>query len=237
MKNLKMYNKPKARRKLCAMGVAGILLVGGLTGCGNKENIPKVIYGQDSNIETVTSKTFEAGEHIISVPIEDPTKDVMQHNFYPGYKCMGMGTASYGDFNTFAGACLLYVNDTAVECRSLNGKTFTDFGTPVDYVDIENTITQNGERTFGVGEHIISIPIPDPTNDNVQYQPYEGYEAIDIATACYGRLKGFSGAAILYVNTVPVKCVPTNERNGNYQYLTFGTPIEPEKVLNKIPQN
>lgn len=234
--NLKLYNKPKAKVRFCAMSLASILVIGSLTACGNKENIPNVIYGQDSNIESIVSKTFEAGEHIISVPIGDPTKDVIQHNFYPGYKCMGMATSAYGDFNTFAGACLLYVNDTEVICSSENGKTFTDFGTPVNYEKFENTIAQDGERTFGVGEHIISIPIPDPTDDVVQYVSYDGYEAIDIATSAHGRLESFAGAAILYVNTVPVKCMPTTKDDGNYKYLTFGTPIEPEKTLNKTSQ-
>lgn len=236
IKNLKIYNKPKNKMKLCALSLASVLLVGGLSGCGN-DNIPNVVYGEDFKIESVVSQTFEPGEHIISIPINDPTDNVMQHTFYPGYKCVGMGTSSYGDFEFFAGACLLYVNDTEVVCNSLDGKTFTSFGTPVNYEKYENTIAKNGERTFGIEEHIISIPIPDPTDDIVQYQAFEGYEAIDIATAAYGDFDFFAGAAILYVNTVPVKCTPTHGSNGNYLYLTFGTPIEPEKTLNKTLEN
>lgn len=239
IKNFKLYNKPNTKSRLCALSLTGLIITGCLTSCSSANNPSNTIYGQlpNSNSEVISSsisKIFEPGEHIISTPIGDPTSQVKQYVYHPGYKCLGMGTTAYGEIvASFGGAILLYVNEYPVECYSENGATFTDFGTPINYEKTTIVETGDGTKTFGIGEHIISVPISDPTNANVQYQYYEGYEPLDLAISGYGKIIPiYSGGAILYANTVPVICKPTQvDKNNNYQYLTFGTPAEPEELL------
>lgn len=241
IKNFRLYNKPNSKTKLCAISLATLLIAGCLTGCSAKENKPNEIYGQiptsdNQAVEsTIIKKTFEPGEHTISIPINNPTQEIKQFNYYPGYKCIGMSVAYGGGYSKiFDGACLLYINEYPVECISENGTTFTSFGTPLNYENKTNITDVNGVKTFNEGEHIISIPIADPMNTNIQYQYYPGYELIDIAMASYGLYSAYyAGGAILYVNTTPVQCTPTITEEGICQYLTFGTPVELEKTLTK----
>ena len=235
IKNFRLYNKPKKGAKLCAVALAGTLILGSLAACSNTDN--SQIFGQLPNTQTESveqtptlSKTFEPGEHIISIPIADPTKEVTQHTHHIGYKCIGMGTSTYGRLRCFGGACLLYTNEVEVECVSTNNKTFTEFGTPLNYEKDTTVILEDGTKTFGIGEHIISVPISDPTDRNIQYQFYEGYEVLDIAISAYGDLECFGGGVILYSNTVPVICTPTITKNNVYKYINFGTPVEPEET-------
>lgn len=234
IKNFRLYNKPKKGAKLCSVVLAGTFILGSLAGCSNNDN--SKIFGQlpDSQIEDVQAtltKTFAPGEHIISVPISDPTKEVVQYAYHMGYKCLGMGTSTYGRLRCFGGACLLYVNEVEVECESKNGKTFTEFGTPLSFEKEATIMLEDGTKTFDVGQHILSVPLDDPTDRNVQYQFYEGYEVLDIAISAYGDLECYGGGAILYSNVVPVICTPIITKNNEYQYVNFGTPAEPEEIL------
>ena len=82
---------------------------------------------------------------------------------------------------------------------------------------------------FGIGEHIISVPIS-PNNDirfsNVQYDYYPGYEPVGISITAHGREDNdFGGGAIIYSNVQEVECSSNLvDKNGNYLYLDFGTP-------------
>ncbi len=79
---------------------------------------------------------------------------------------------------------------------------------------------------FGVGEHIISVPIiEDNKNRNFQYDYRDGYEIVGVSSSSYGKYDLYGGEALLYKNITPVKCV----RNEN-GYTSFGAPIEKEKT-------
>lgn len=93
----------------------------------------------------------------------------------------------------------------------------------------QEIIAQDSTMHFGVGEHIISVPIS-PKNDirfnNVQYDYYPGYEPIGISITAHGMFDNdFGGGAIIYANIEEVDCSSRLvDKNGNYLYLDFGTP-------------
>ena len=235
--NIKNLN---VNKRLIALALAGVMTFT-MVGCSsNAKKTDSINATQQQSYIQETKKIFGIGEHILSVPIEDPTKESQQHNYYDGYKCVGMGSSAYGPyFYTFGGASLLYVNEYPVECYATrfdknNIPVYTTFGTPLEYEKTENNTTAD-TKDFGVGEHIISIPVEDPTKENVQYKYYEGYETIDIAISAYGQyFNSFGSACILYVNTVPVRSnVTSYDKNNVGRYTIFGTPIELEKTLAK----
>lgn len=234
IKEFKIFKGKKINAKLCAISLSGIIAMTSLTGCSSKNTENNE---QMSNIEMKT--ILNPGEHIISIPIENPTKEIKIHDYYEGYKCVGMGTSAYGGISGYhGGSCLLYVNEYAVECTAsiVDGKfIYNNFGSPIDFEKNESVPFSDGFQIYEEGEHIISIPIDDPTDANVQYQYYEGYETVDIAFSNYGETFGYySGGAILYVNTVPVKCrIDYYDENNKPKCLSFGTPIEEELRLTK----
>lgn len=87
-------------------------------------------------------------------------------------------------------------------------------------------------KLFGVGEHIISVPVSNPIYNAMQYQYHEGYEVVGIATADFNNTH--AGACVLYVNKEPVTCTLTEIKDGKELYLSFGVPVEKEmtKSLN-----
>lgn len=217
--------------RLKAMLLAGFFAVTstGFTGCGsNKYDGNELVISQ--SVQNLEKKIFDVGEHIISVPIKNPTSEIKQYNYHEGYKVVGIATANYA-YN-FGGACLIYENEYPVECySSITDKSgnhiYETFGNPIDfYVDKTNKTSYT--KDFNIGEHIISIPIKNPTSKAKQYEYYEGYEVVGIATANYGY--NFGGACILYVNNQPVTCTLTEIKNNQELYLTFGVPVEKEKT-------
>lgn len=179
---------------------------------------------------------FEKGEHIISVPIlesEDIRLRNYQYEAHPGYDVVGISITAHGMHdNKFGGGAIVYINSEEVDC-STNLKDSDDnyvylyFGTPKT-LEEEKQI----EGEFGIGEHIISIPIScdnDNRKSEVQYEYHEGYEVVGMATSARGKFDNvFGGGVILYKNIVPVVCVL--DENG---YTTFGTPKEIEKNLSR----
>lgn len=187
---------------------------------------------QIEEIDEEQTKVFEIGEHLLSVPIDNPTKEIIQYDYHPGYKPVGITVASYGQYGARdGGSCILYTNETEVECRSnkTNGEEYIydTFGFPMDYEKQESSETLT-TKEFDVGEHIISIPIDDPTDARTQFEFHDGYEPVGVASAKYGRYGGsYAGGCILYVNVEPVTCEKTADDN---VYLTFGTPTEKELI-------
>lgn len=180
------------------------------------------------------TKEFLPGEHVISIKIDSPLEKAQQYEYYPGYKPVGIASATYGKYDSNdSGSCILYVNEYPVEAKSTGIKDeqpfFGDFGIPIDYIQPE--INESNEVVeFAPGEHILSIPINDPTNFDMQYSFYEGYEPIGIATASYGQYDDVSaGSCILYVNTETVEC----EKQEDNEYVEFGKVKEQQKTLIK----
>lgn len=241
IKNFNMFENPIAKTRLCAISLAGILVMTSFSGCGKNTNTSK---RNDSLTEIEyehleeTKKTFDIGEHIISVPVNDPTLDIQQYEYHDGYKCVGLSSCANGSGYIFGGAHALYVNEYPVECYgTVNDKgllLYDNFGTPLNFVKEEN-ISNDTSKVFNTGEHIISVPIDNFTkNSSLQYQYYEGYEPIDIAHTSYGSIGSYNSGAIMYVNTEPVKCSATHyDEDGKTYYLAFGVPVELEKTRAK----
>lgn len=202
----------------------------GLTGCYNHQD-------KNSQLEeqaTIDEKTicFGIGEHIISVPIEeDIRQNSYQYKFHDGYEPIGISLTAYGNgTNKFGGGTIIFSNIEEVECssRTTNDEgdyLYLEFGTPINSKKIENSNTEN-IKEFGIGEHIISVPIQeDIRTDNFQYAYHEGYEVVGIATSAHGKaVNRFGGGVLLYKNTTPVKCISEDNT-----YNMFGIPYEVEK--------
>lgn len=225
--------------KLKAILLAGTIALtsAGLSGCSTKDNDR----GELITIETYNNysgdrkKLFGVGEHIISVRVKgNPINSVRQYEYHDGYKVVGMSTSALGF--SYSGTCLIYENEYPVECSS-NKKdandnyVYSDFGQPIDFSRNE-TEQRESIKEFNAGEHIISVPINDPTKGAMQYQYHEGYEVVGIAAADYSR--SHAGACVLYVNKQPVACTLTEIEDGKELYLSFGVPVEKEmtKSLN-----
>lgn len=219
--------------RLKAMILAGTIALSSasLTSCSPKR------YNSGNELITIENsqdfekKVFNIGEHIISVPINEPVYEVKQYNYHEGYKVVGIATSCYA-YN-FDGACIIFENEYPVECYSTstdkNGNhTYENFGHPINFHREETNKTSN-TKDFNIGEHIISIPIKEKTNSKImQYEYHEGYEVVGIATAdaAYSTI----GSCVLYVNTQPVTCTLTENKDNNELYLSFGVPLEKEKT-------
>ncbi len=94
------------------------------------------------------------------------------------------------------------------------------------------------KTTLGVGEHIVAVPIKNPARDIRQYNYHPGYKPVGISTNDYGYAFGY--AHLVYENEYPVECCSTGkDKNGDYLYQDFGTPIglkyeEPKSVSGVI---
>ena len=193
----------------------------------------KPSFGYEQSDDDV--KTFEPGEHIISVLTDSPIEEAQQYEYHEGYKPLGIATATYGKATKHdAGSCILYINDQEVLAKANGMKDgelyFGDFGTPLDFEN-SNGITENIYTVdFPAGTHILSMPVDDPTEYNMQFETHEGYEPVGIATAAYGKATDISsGGCILYVNTDDV----TLQKNDDGVYTEFGTPSEKVYQKNK----
>ncbi len=208
--------------KLKAMLLAGAIAASGisLTGCSPKYDGNEIIFSEKEQV--YGTDVLDVGKHIISVPIKKPFSEIEQYNYHPGYKVVGIASSSLA--YSFHGACLVYENEYPVECdcTSIDDKgnrLYEKFGKPIDYVKEERN---PGE--FNPGEHIISIPVGSPYSDITQYEYHEGYEVVGMTSSSLAY--SFYGAAVLYVNTVPVKCSLTKVEDGKDKYLSFGIPME-----------
>ena len=210
-----MENENSLRFTLAKGAIAGILVgvVYGFNSCDS--NNPQKNYDEDK----CQVHTFDIGEHIVTIPIANPLKNIQTYDYHAGYKAVGISSAG-GE------SCLLYVNDRVVEMNS-NGSYETGelfyggFGYPVDGYIINEPETKT---EYAPGEHIISEPISDPRHYEMQYKGHEGYEVVGIASAASGKYNFFEGACLLYVNTETVICENDNE---------FGQVKEEQKVLTK----
>lgn len=225
--------------RLKALILAGTIMVSGvsLSGCSGEKKDEEPTVQQEVTIQNFT-ECFGIGEHTISVPITSSVKnEVVQHEFHPGYEPVGITMRAYGKITDFFdGGSILYSNTSEVECNATDVDrdgtiVFNEFGTPVEYEN-SSSYEADGEKIFGVGEHIISVPLPVSlrTKENVQLPTYPGYEIVGVASSSYGEITGFNGGgALLLKNVVPVKCILSDSG-----YNSIGIPVEKEnvKVLN-----
>lgn len=226
IRNLKIFKG--ARTKLCALSLATTMLA---TGCGSSTST-------DYQFDSSETKVFDVGEHIISIEIDNPTKENMQYDYHEGYKVVGISTTAYGQYgNYFGHACLLFQNEYPVECiptrKNETGELiYGDFGSPIDFVHSESK-ENSSSKEFAPGEHIISIPFEDFESD-VQYDYYDGYAVVGIAMSSYGKYSDYDGGGcILYVNTEPVACVKEKDEDGNIIYPSIGIVVEKDKIKTK----
>lgn len=207
-----------------------------LSACGNENNTNLM---PDGRVVTSTSyedmqNYFDIGEHIISIPInDDPRDNIMQYEYHPGYKPVGMAVMAYGEYSgSFGGAAITYVNIEEVIANvtgknSVGEAVFTEFGIPTVTND---RIKEDG--IFDIYEHIISIPINYNIGEEViQFNHIDGYELVGICNSAYGPYASQNdGGCLLYVNIIPVKVEPIIDSNGSVSYASVGAPID-EKSL------
>ena len=226
IKNIKVTENLK---RLVCVPLVGLIMATSLAGCDDEPKIEEIVSYEDYD-----DKIFDAGEHIISIPIDDPTQETVQYESHEGYKPIGISTSAYGRYGyNYGNGKLLFVNEYPVKCNPTYKKgeelLYTEFGKPVEY---EKETTKSGDnwQEFNPGEHIISVPLKKDSDDNTQYECYEGYEPIGMASSAYGRYGyRYGGGCILYTNTEKVKCI--KDENGTY--TSFGIPEEDTKVLQK----
>lgn len=214
--------------------ICGVLIVGSVIGQlaargirdykGNHAMGDAVIHTEVTSVEAGV-KTFNPGEHVISIPYKEMTyKSIFDNSetselpYHPGYTVIGMSEKT-----------ILYSNVEPVTCTSINldrdnEYVYDSFGVPEGYETIEHTDTTTKE--FGVGEHVILRPITDPSKNTQQYLTVEGYEIIDISAS---SSEGFyEGGYILYRNTSRVECTKTEAG-----YNRFGEVIETKSLVLK----
>lgn len=212
--------------KLKALLLAGTIALSSstLTGCSS-DNSEKNELIEESTIH------FDAGKHIISEPIGDVRFENFQYDYHPGYEPVGISLTSYGISGSYGGGAIIYSNTEEVECSSVskdeNGEyLYSDFGTPL-YSNEGNKEDINEDfKNFGIGEHIISVPIKEDNRHNkFQYDYHEGYEIVGMASCADGKYQHYNGGVLLYTNVTPVICI----RNDN-GYTSFGVPVEKTKT-------
>ena len=215
---------------LTVTALTGVVIAACISDKKKEENQTKIIQEIDG-----PSKTYDVGEHIISVPIASPLEVPQQYEYHPGYKPIGITSTAYGKVTAKdGGSCILYVNETEVEAKPSDivdeEYQYTNFGEPTEYEDIQYTESVN-TFDFPAGTHILSIPVDDPTdNKNLEYMFHEGYEPVGVASAAYGHnVDHNAGTCILFINTEDV----TVEKNEENKYTEFGTPKEDQKKLIK----
>ena len=121
---------------------------------------------------------------------------------------------------------MLLTGVIAITCSALTG-----CGDEIDtHTDSKQAIVvQEVTKRFGVGEHIISVPIKKDVRDkNFQYEYHPGYEPVGISLTAYGQLySAFGGGAIIYTNNREVECSTSiTDGHGNNTFLDFGIPVE-----------
>ena len=224
-------------RNIICVPLVGVVMATSISGCSEKPHITSIEEGEYDD------KLFNEGEHIISIPIDDPTEERIQYEYHPGYKPVGISISAYGQGAYHYGqGYIMYSNELPVKCQPTHVNSdneellYTDFGTPIDY-ERETIASGNSWKEFSKGEHVISVPVGDMNNSNYQVESYDGYEVVGIATSEYGKgASHFGGSCILYVNKEKVRCardLSDDDKSTEDKYTTFGTPIETNKTLRK----
>lgn len=99
---------------------------------------------QDTQPYEKIEQTFDEGEHIISVPIDNPKKEVQTYEYHDGYKVIDIE-------NKY----ILYVNEEPVKCIGYLDNDeqvhFTEFGEPVE---LEKTETNTKILKLGPQEEL-----------------------------------------------------------------------------------
>ena len=91
-------------------------------------------YTEKVQNETLDTKTFNEGEHIISVPL-DKFDETTKIEFHDGYEIVGVCDSAYGKYSHIeAGGSVLYVNTEPVEVNKTTSEnnSYTTFGTPIE---------------------------------------------------------------------------------------------------------
>ena len=201
------------------------VVIGGSFFILNKDNKDKMAR-EDNQITLEQTCVFSPGEHIIAMPIEDPTKEVKTYEGHAGYKPVGISTSAYGKYGyTYGEGYILYENivDVNVSATGMDEEgnyVYSTFGTPVE-------VQYNASGQYDAYEHIVSVPYSGFIKSDIQIEYHDGYEIAGIGTSTYGQYGASKpSGCILYTNTEPVEYV--YEKN-----TYFGKPIENEKVLTK----
>ena len=207
------------------VGIAVLaILIGGVVLVKNKEEERRqpITYQTISGVE----KVFEPGEHLVVIPIEDPTEKEMLYEKHIGYKPVGICASKYGQtISIYYDGYMVFENIVEVKAPATNvdekgNCLYETFGEPVNY---EVSLNENEYDAY---EHIISVPY-EIEQGQLQFEYKDGYEIVGVSTTARGKTIGTnSGGCILYTNTEPVRCEDTTKP-------VFGTPIEKEKVLEK----
>ena len=88
-------------------------------------------YEREQTESGPTWKEFNAGEHIISIPLDKKESVNYQLEYYEGYEPIGIASASYGKYgNLYGHGCILYSNIKKVRCTKDENGNYTSFGIP-----------------------------------------------------------------------------------------------------------
>ena len=221
----------KRRIKLGALAMASVLMVIPLCGCkkDKKETVIDSIITQEE-----LYKTFKPGEHMISVKVlEDLRKKIYQHQYYEGYKVVGIANFTAGrNGDIYKGTIITYINIKEVKCivtgKDETGLKYEMFGMPI----IEKDNKYNDGNIFNEGEHILTVPFEmESTKDLPNLEYHEGYECVGLEFNNYGDFSAYvDNGYALYVNTVPVECNDIKIDGNDIEFI-FGKPIEEVKKL------
>ena len=212
----------------------GCIIIGSIVGSISGIMLRRELRERKQNEIALTKeddKLFESGEHIIAVPIDDPRHEIVEYETHIGYEPVGISASAYSrDNNVFGDAYILYENNCEViahpTSKDKDGNVYySDFGYPVEYND-EDTKETAYTIEYLPGEHIVSVPFS-PYVESLQFDYYDGYEPVGIATTAYGKENYHpGGGCILYTNTEKVE----KEKNSEN---VFATPIEDAKQKTK----
>ena len=90
-------------------------------------------YEQETQSCEQVVETFDTGEHIVSVPIKNPKKEITQYDYHDGYEVIDIEDKY-----------ILYVNDEPVKCIGTidnnENVCFIEFGEPTE-LEKSNTKT------------------------------------------------------------------------------------------------
>ena len=174
--------------------------------------------GQDTTNLAYAVDYLEPGKHSVLIrpnvkwPFADVPDEIIQIHCPEGYKFEGI--------NIDRG--VRYVLYTNTETVMVHPNGYDANGNPV-YSDLGEVIEPRKDNTnnniYEAGKHILAIPISNPSEDQIQVNYQEGYEAVDVAISTNGY--SYMGGFIIYVNIEDV------EVNDNHAF--FGKPVEDNK--------
>ena len=230
IKKLEIFEDGFTRTYLIIAGIGiGLMLVGkvGQMISRHQEENKQIVYTKEDD------KVFEEGEHIIAVPIDDPTEELKEYEGHVGYEPIGISTTGYGKASYHYGTgYILFENTEEVIAhptdRNKDGYfIYEDFGYPTN-PEKEKTTETLYTIEYLPGEHIISVPFSEYKQDlDLQFKNYDGYEPVGMANSTYGQYSEHKyRGCILYTNTETVE----KEKDSTE---VFGIPKEEPKQKNK----